>query len=124
MVAAVATFAGYGLARSEPGVSLDEARTVATIVLFAVAAWVLSILARPWNLWRGALVAASVASFLLLAVVPPTRVLFSLDLPSVVVLFAAVGIAALASGVLEAGWRLSGWVGRARAGPPARRPPR
>ena len=109
-VAAVATFGGYGLARSEHGVSLDEARTVATVVLFAVAAWVLAILARPLNFWRGALVAASVAGFLLVASIGPTRDLFALDLPSVVVLFAAIGIAAIACGVLEAGWQLSGWV--------------
>jgi cation-transporting P-type ATPase E len=109
-VAAAATFAGYALARSEHGVSLVEARTTATVVLFAVAAWVLSILARPWTVWRGGLVAASVVAFLVLATAPLSRELFALDLPSLVVVLAGVGIAAIASGALEAGWRVSGWV--------------
>jgi cation-transporting ATPase E len=109
-VAAGATFAGYALARGEPGVSLLEARTAATVVLFAVATWVLSILARPWTVWRGALVAASVSSFLVLAAIPRVRTVFALDLPSLVVVLAVIGVAAIASGLLEAGWRVSGWV--------------
>ncbi|MGH9112623.1 MAG: HAD-IC family P-type ATPase, partial [Acidimicrobiales bacterium] len=48
-VAAVATLAAYGLARTEDGVSQTEARTTATITLFLVALWVLAILARPTN---------------------------------------------------------------------------
>jgi cation-transporting ATPase E len=111
-VAAAATFAGYALAREEPGVSLIAARTTATILLFAVAFWVLSILARPLVPWRAALLAAMVAAFLVIAVTPGTRELFSLELPPLVVLLAAIGVASLANLVLEGGWRLTGWVSR------------
>ena len=46
-VAAAATFSSYGVARSIDGVTLDEARTTATLVLLVVGLWVLNILARP-----------------------------------------------------------------------------
>src|SRR4030095_9234623 len=52
-VAAVCTIAAYALARSESGVSQTEARTTATITLFLAALWVLAILERPTNPWRG-----------------------------------------------------------------------
>jgi cation-transporting ATPase E len=111
-VAAAATFAGYALAREEPGVSLTAARTTATILLFAVATWVLSILARPLVGWRAALLAAMVAGFVCIAVTPGTRELFGLELPPAVVLLAAIGVASIANLVLEGGWRLTGWVSR------------
>ena len=45
-MAVLATFAGYALASTQPGVTLAEARTTATLVLFLVALWVLAMLAR------------------------------------------------------------------------------
>jgi len=118
LVAAGATFGGYALARAEPGVSLTAARTTTTILLFAVAVWVVSILARPLVGWRAILVAARVASFVVIAVAPGAREFFGLELPRLIVLFAAVGVASIADFVLEAGWRLTGWIVRHRASPP------
>jgi cation-transporting ATPase E len=109
-VAAVATFAGYALARDEA--SLGEARTTATIVLFCVALWVLAILARPFNSWKLALVGSMGGLFVCALALPFTREFFALDLPDPVTFLAALGIAAVACGVLEIGWRLAGWVDR------------
>ncbi len=109
LVAAGSTFAGYALAREE-GVSLGEARTIATLVLFLVGGWVLTILARPLTPPRRLLIAAMVSAFLVIVALPATRDFFALEPPAPVVLLAAVGVGALGSAALEAGWQLSGWV--------------
>lgn len=110
-VAATATFASYALARAED-LPLAEARTVATMVLFWVALWVLSILARPLSSWRLWLIVSMAVAFLLILLIPALRDFFALELPSLVVFFAAIGIAAIACGVLEIIWRAAGWVDR------------
>jgi cation-transporting ATPase E len=109
-VAATATFSGYALARSQSDVTLAEARTTATIVLFAVAVWVLDILARPLTPLRRLLVLCMVGGFLLVLAVPWSRDLFALDLPRVSMTAMALLLAAAANVALEAGWRLAGWV--------------
>jgi cation-transporting ATPase E len=108
VVAAAATFAAYALARQEPGTSTAEARTTATIVLFAVAMQVLLLLARPMTGRRRVLVALMIGAFALALAVPPARHFFALDLPDQVVAAAAVGVAAIALIVLDAGW----WIAR------------
>jgi cation-transporting ATPase E len=113
VVAASATFAGYTLAGHED-VSLAEQRTTATLVLFGVALWVLSILARPLSGWRAGLVAGMAAAFVVVLAVPALRDYFALDLPDLTLTFAAVGIAAVACSVLELGWRAANAVGRVR----------
>jgi len=106
LVAAGATFAGYALSRSQPGASLGEARTTATVVLFLVGLEILLILARPLTAPRRALIAAMLATFAAVLAVPAARSFFALDGPAPVVLLAAVGIAALADSLLETGWQL------------------
>ncbi len=112
IVAATATFTTYVVATTSDNVSLDQARTMATIVLFCVATWVLSILARPWNWWRIGLVATMVALFVLVFEVPAASRYFALEPPNRTVVLAGFGIAAVACAVLEIGWRVFGWVNR------------
>lgn len=118
VIAAVATFSGYYLAtRSLEGTlptdeALMQSRTTATLVLFCVAIWVLSILARPWNWWRITLVGSMVAAFVGVLAIPPLRRYFALELPDAELVLAAFGIAAIACLVLELGWRIFGWVDR------------
>jgi cation-transporting ATPase E len=114
VVAAVATFGGYAEARSVNDVTTTQAQTVATIVLFCVAMWVLAILARPFNGWRAALVGSMGGAFFCVLGIPYLRDYFALDLPEPVVLFSAFGIGAVACGVLELGWQVSVRVGRGR----------
>jgi magnesium-transporting ATPase (P-type) len=92
------------------GVGLDQARTTATMVLFAVAIWVLAILARPLDGGRAFLVASMVGAFVLLAALPAARELFALHFPPVAVIVTAIGVAVAANVILETGWRLSGWL--------------
>ena len=94
-LAAIATFLGYVLARDEPGVSLAQARTTATMVLLWVGFLVLSVIAAPLTRWRLVLVWAMPALFLLVMAVPGTRTFFALDAPDLIIWLSAFGIAAL-----------------------------
>ncbi len=110
-IAAAATFGGYSLARSDQNLQIIQARTSATIVLFAVGLWVLAILARPWTTFRRLLVAGMVAAFGVILLTPALRRFFDLEIPSALVLFAVIGVVSLAIAALEAGWRLTRWLG-------------
>jgi cation-transporting ATPase E len=109
-VAATATMAAYFLARDTEGVSTGEARTIATITLFLVALWALSILARPASPWRAGLIATMAAIFVLIMSVPFLQDFFAIDLPSRLVTLSAVGVAAMAGVALDVGWQASGWM--------------
>jgi cation-transporting P-type ATPase E len=111
-VAAGATFAGYAIARAEPGVTTAEARTTAVLVLFGVAMWVLAILARPVDEAKTVLVGSMVLLFVLVMLLPPTRSFFELNAPHGVLVMAAIGVVACANALLESGWRLMGWGSR------------
>ena len=113
-VAAAATFGGYYMAQSERGISLVAERTTAVIVLFLVAGWVLMILARPLTRGRVALLAGMGVAFVAAMSVPGLRGFFELRLPPLVVVFAAIGIGAIAIGVLEGGWQIVEWRRRSR----------
>jgi len=94
-LAAIATFLGYVLAKQEPGISLAEARTAATMVLLYIGFLVLTIIAAPLTTWRLALVWAMPALFGLVMLFPATREFFALYPPPLIVWLASFGIAAL-----------------------------
>ncbi|MFE7118391.1 cation-translocating P-type ATPase [Streptomyces sp. NPDC057654] len=111
VIAGAATFVAYLLARhyyTGPG-SLDAETSVATLTLFIVSMWVLAIIARPYTWWRIALVLAMAAGFLIVLVTPWLQTFFALKLVGTTMPWAAVGIAVVASAVLEVVWR---WVGK------------
>jgi cation-transporting ATPase E len=107
VVAAAATFAGYAVAHSREGVSLGEARTVATLTLFIVGMWVLTILARPYTPFRRLLVGSLIGLFALVFTLPPLQTLFALEPPGIEALLWGAAIASLACVVLELAWRFS-----------------
>ena len=109
LVAGIATMTGYLVARRHDELTLSQQRTVAVIVLFIVALWVLAILARPLNAWRLGLVLAMGGAFVAVLVIPPLRDYFDLPIPTDSMTLAAIGIGAVAAGVLELGWRVFGW---------------
>ncbi|MEV4035033.1 cation-translocating P-type ATPase [Streptomyces umbrinus] len=111
VVAAVATFATYLLARHHytgEG-ALDAETSAATLTLFLIAMWVLAIIARPYTWWRVGLVAAMGLGFVIVLVVPWLQEFFALKLVGTTMPWAAVGIAVVASAALELVWR---WVDR------------
>jgi cation-transporting ATPase E len=102
-VAAVATFAAYWIARRANGVSPDEARTAATIVLFCVGMWILALLARPMTKVRVMLLVAMGAAFAGAVTVNGIADFFALDTPPTKVLVALIAIVGAAGVVLEMG---------------------
>ncbi len=117
IVAAIATYTAYALARAED-VSVKEARTVAFIVLLIVALDVLVQLARPFTKYRLILVLAMIGGATLVCLVPALRDLFDLDVPGGDALGIAFGCAIAGIVVLEVVTRLVGDAGP-RAGEPA-----
>ncbi|HET8527169.1 MAG TPA: HAD-IC family P-type ATPase, partial [Actinomycetota bacterium] len=94
-LAAIATFLGYVVVKQEPGITLAEARTAATMVLLYIGFLVLTIIATPLTTWRLALVWAMPALFGLIMAIPAAREFFALYPPPLIVWLAAFGIAAL-----------------------------
>jgi cation-transporting ATPase E len=94
-LAAVATFLGYVLAKNEPGISLAEAQTAATMVLVFIGFLILTVIASPLTTWRLMLVWAMPALFLLVMAIPATREFFALYPPPLIVWLAGFGIAGL-----------------------------
>ncbi|MER7899003.1 HAD-IC family P-type ATPase [Streptomyces sp. NPDC096046] len=111
VVAAVATFATYLIAREHytGAGALDAETSVATLTLFLISMWVLAIIARPYTWWRVALVASMAGAFLLVLIVPWLQHFFALKLVGVTMPWTAVGVAAVAAATLELLWR---WVDR------------
>jgi cation-transporting ATPase E len=115
LVAATATLVAYIVTLGgdeDSTASVEESRTVAVIVLFIVAMWVLGILARPFNAWRIGLVGSMVGAFFAVLAIPGLRNYFELPLPNSNDMLIAVGIAGAACALLEVGWHLAGWVDR------------
>ncbi|MEU6476213.1 cation-translocating P-type ATPase [Streptomyces sp. NPDC047017] len=111
VLAAVATFVMYLIARhhySGPD-ALGAETSAATLTLFLISMWILAIIARPYTWWRVLLVAAMGAAFLVVLAVPALQRFFALKLVGTAMPWLAVGIAVVASAVLEYLWK---WVGR------------
>ena len=81
-VAAAATFALYEIVRRLDGVSLDEARTSATMTLLGVGLVILLLISRPLRPWKVGLAASMAASYGVAMAWSLPRALFQLDVPS------------------------------------------
>lgn len=107
LVAAAATFAAYADARTD-NASLAEARTTATVVLFIVATWILSLPIRPLTGRRFVLIAATVGSFAAMLAFPGTRRYLELASPPSFTWVTAVPLVVVACVLLEVGARVAG----------------
>lgn len=110
LAAAAATFAAYAIARNYPDVTLTQARTAATLALFGVGLWVLSILARPMTGRRSLLEFAMAGGLVLILAVPGLRNFYGLRLPPAEVMVAVVAVVLAAGSAMELGRRLFPWV--------------
>jgi cation-transporting ATPase E len=102
IVAGAVALAAYALARSQRGLGLEQARSTATIALFAEGLWVLMILMRPYRCWKLALAALVTAAFAGSFVVAPVSRILSLTAPPTSVLLGALAMAAVGGVLLEA----------------------
>jgi hypothetical protein len=119
LVAAVATFVAYALARTAADVSPAEAQTTATTALMATSLALLALICLPMTFSRLALVVGMGVGYVLVLAIPVTRRFFALDAPPAIVILAAVGAAALGLW----GLRLVGTAGPALLRRPGRLPP-
>ncbi|MEX0991359.1 MAG: cation-translocating P-type ATPase [Actinomycetota bacterium] len=94
-VTAVATFLAYALVSDQPGISLEEAQTTATMVLAWVGLLIVGIVAKPLTPARLMLIWGMAAAFLAVLLIPVTQEFFALELPPAVDWLAAFGIAAI-----------------------------
>ena len=109
LTATVATFAAYWLADSEAA-TVEQSRTTATLVLAAIGLLAVGIVSRPLVPWKRGLVGAMGLLLVLAFVNPTSRALFELQLPRLVILLAALGIAGITAGVMLLALRSLGWV--------------
>jgi cation-transporting P-type ATPase E len=116
VVTAVAVYASYAVARAED-LTVDQARSAATVATMVVGLRVLLLVARPLRPWKIGLAALMGGAFALIMVIPPLRRLFQLDLPATMLL-QALAIGAAAAVVVGTVCRLS----QGRFGPARHRP--
>jgi cation-transporting ATPase E len=109
LVAAAATYLIYVAAREQSHASMREARTICTLVLFAIALWVLALVARTGSNRSAWLVPTMASGLVVILAVPGLRAFFALSTPGPLLLLAGVGAVALAGLAMESGWRLAGW---------------
>ena len=81
VLAAMASFFVYEVARRHEEVTLAEARTVATFTLLGVGLVILVVISRPLRPWKIGLAAAMAGSYALVMVWPFARDYFELDAP-------------------------------------------
>jgi cation-transporting ATPase E len=99
-VAAISVYIAYALARDH-AVGSREARTLAFMVLLAIALYVLVILARPFTQFRAALVAAMIGGAVLVLSIPSLRRVFHLRIPDEDLLTIGLVCAVVACVVIE-----------------------
>ena len=113
LVVGVATFTSYLLAyegRAATETEQTQASTAALITLLVSAVWVLAVIARPYEWWRVALVAASGLAYVVIFSIPLARELFMLDTSNVVTASRALGVGLLGAVAVEVIWWVQGRV--------------
>ena len=106
LLASVSTFVAYVVARHTSGLSLQQERTTATLVLAASAVLVLARVARPIRMWKVVLIAAMAAFLALCTALEPLRKYFELDDPPAGTMWTILVIVAITGLLLPAVWRL------------------
>ncbi len=101
VTAALASFATYAVSLSLEDTTRAEAQTLASIVLFVIALWVVVLVAQPLNTVRIVLVLAMAAGFVLVLAVPFTREFFAFTLPEAIDIVITIALALVAVGVLQ-----------------------
>ena len=113
VVIGVMTYTSYLIAyhgNSATTAEQTQASTAALITLLIGAVWVLAVVARPYEWWRVALVAASGLAYVVIFALPVARKAFMLDPSNLEVTSTGVAMGLLAAGLVEAAWWLQGRV--------------
>jgi cation-transporting ATPase E len=111
LVVGLATFTSYLLAYQGRASTLTEqtqASTAALITLLVSALWVLAVVARPYEWWRVALVAASALAYVVIFSIPLARKTFMLDPSNVQISVTALLIGFIGALLIEVIWWIQG----------------
>jgi cation-transporting ATPase E len=111
VVIGVATFTSYLVAyhgREATAAQQMQASTAALITLLMTAIWVLAVVARPYQWWRVALVAASGLAYVVIFSIPVAQKTFMLDPSDAAITSTAVGIGLAGVAAIEAIWWIQG----------------
>ena len=115
VVAGVASYGAFEIALAT-GTSLDDSRTVATVVLLGVGLWIVGRIARPLRLWKLGLIAAMVCGAALAFALRLTRFVYGLQLLDMREWLECTVITAMAVVVLELALRVgasaAAWIAR------------
>lgn len=107
IIVGTATFVSYLVAYKGRHASFqeqDQASTAALITLLVAAVWVLAVVARPYQWWRVALVAACGLAYVVIFSIPWAQKKFLLDPSNLEVTSTALVIGALGAAAIEATW--------------------
>ncbi|WP_431729480.1 HAD-IC family P-type ATPase [Verrucosispora sp. TAA-831] len=107
VLAAAATICAYAYARAHYGGDLAAETSVATLTLFVVALWALSIIARPYTWWRVLLVLGMGLAFTTVLVVPALQEFFQLRLVGAAAPLTGAAVAVGAGLLMEAVWAVT-----------------
>ena len=88
-------------------VQQHEARSVATVTLFCVSLWILSVLARPLSWPRTALLVSVTAAFVAVSLIPFTRSFFMMDQQFNLTLLYGIAVGALGAAGIELFYRFA-----------------
>ncbi len=119
VVVAACTFTTYLLTRPPTGTSstlATQASTASLATLIVVASWVLSVVARPYELWKIALLVVSAAAYVAIFLLPFTQTLFLLDAGNAAMMRTGLLVGLVGAAAIEVAW----WVRMARRGEPRR----
>jgi cation-transporting P-type ATPase E len=111
LVVGTATFVSYLVAyqgRAASSAEQTQASTAALITLLVASLWVLSVVTRPYEWWRVALVAVSGLAYVLIFCLPLTRRLFMLDPSNLKATAVALGIGLIGAALIEVVWWVQG----------------
>jgi cation-transporting ATPase E len=111
LVVGIATFTSYLVAyqgREATPVEQTQASTAALITLLVTAIWVLAVVARPYQLWRVALVSVSGVAYVVIFSIPPAQELFMLNTSNVAITSMALGIGLVGAAIIEVVWWVQG----------------
>ncbi|MEE6164742.1 MULTISPECIES: cation-translocating P-type ATPase [unclassified Mycolicibacterium] len=113
LVVGIATFVSYLIAyqgREAGETEQMQASTAALITLLVSSLWVLSVVARPYEWWRVALVVVSGLAYVVIFSLPLAQRLFMLDPSNLEVTSRALGIGLIGAGIIEVLWWVQGVV--------------
>jgi cation-transporting ATPase E len=114
IITGACSFASYLIARSGEHVTQEQSGTATLITLYALATFVLAMVARPMAVWKVGLIAAMIAGFSVPLAVPWLRDFFALDVSRPVLVVEALGVAAAGMVLILIAWQFSKRVGAAR----------